>query len=128
MLDPRRFTPTLHANLVSEILSLRRDQEEKLKFIEGLEASLLTSREESEKLQTTLTTTAKESRSLKRQLALLEGGTSSALGELARERDEAVDTASETKKRLETMQKKLRTQEEDSDRCLLYTSPSPRDS
>ena len=116
MLDPRRFTPTLHANLVSEILSLRRDQEEKLKFIEGLEASLLTSREESEKLQTTLTTTAKESRSLKRQLALLEGGTSSALGELARERDEAVDASSETKKRLETMQKKLRTQEEDSDR------------
>src|SRR4051812_27314288 len=35
--DPRRFTPTLHANLVSEILSLRRDQEEKLKIIESLE-------------------------------------------------------------------------------------------
>lgn len=116
ILDPRRFTPTLHANLVSEILALRRDQEEKIKIIESLESSLHTTREESETLQETLLTTAKESRSLKRQLALLEGGTSSALGELARERDEAVDGASETRKRLEGAQKKIRSQEEDSER------------
>lgn len=116
ILDPRRFTPTLHANLVAEILSLRRDQEEKIKFIENLEASLHTAREEQETLQTDLTNTSKEARSLKRQLALLEGGTSSALGELARERDEAVDSSSETKKRLEALQKKLRSQEEDSER------------
>lgn len=116
ILDPRRFTPTLHANLVSEILSLRRDQEEKTKIIESLESSLHATREEEESLQTTLLSTAKENRSLKRQLALLEGGTSSALGELARERDEAVDTATETKKRLEQAQKKLRSQEDDSQR------------
>ncbi|KAH8881620.1 hypothetical protein GQ53DRAFT_496393 [Thozetella sp. PMI_491] len=116
ILDPRRFTPTLHANLVSEILALRRDQEEKLKIIESLETSLHATREESDTLQTSLSTTAKENRSLKRQLALLEGGTSSALGELARERDEAVDTTTETKKRLEAAQKKLRSQEEDSER------------
>ncbi|KAI0164409.1 hypothetical protein GGR52DRAFT_121604 [Hypoxylon sp. FL1284] len=116
ILDPRRFTPTLHANLVSEILNLRRDQEEKLKFIESLETSLHTSREEQESLQTTLSNTAKESRSLKRQLALLEGGTSSALGELARERDEAVEAITETKRRLDLAQKKVRTQEEDSQR------------
>ncbi|KAK3370260.1 hypothetical protein B0H63DRAFT_527994 [Podospora didyma] len=115
-LDPRRFTPTLHANLVSEILSLRRDQEEKMKFIDNLEASLHASREENEALQATLLSTGKESRSLKRQLALLEGGTSSALGELARERDEAVDSAAEIKRRLEMTQKKLRSQEDDSDR------------
>jgi len=115
-LDPRRFTPTLHANLVSEILALRRDQEEKLKIIEGLETSLHASREEAEALQDTLLSTGKESRSLKRQLALLEGGTSSALGELARERDEAVESAAETKRRLEVSQKKVRSQEEDSER------------
>jgi len=115
--DPRRFTPTLHANLVAEILNLRRDQDEKTKIIENLESSLHATREEHESLQVTLTTTAKESRSLKRQLALLEGGTSSALGELARERDEAVDTVSETRKRLETTQKKLRNQEEDAERA-----------
>ncbi|KAK0666280.1 meiotic cell cortex C-terminal pleckstrin homology-domain-containing protein [Cercophora samala] len=115
-IDSKRFTPTLHANLVSEILSLRRDQEEKLKIIESLESSLETVRGESESLQARVVSTDKESRSLKRQLALLEGGTSSALGELARERDEAVDSAAETKKRLDITQKKLRFQEEDSER------------
>jgi hypothetical protein len=116
ILDPRRFTPTLHASLVSEILSLRRDQEEKLKIIESLETSLHTVQEESESFQASLLSTGKESRSLKRQLALLEGGTSSAFGELAKERDDAIDSAAETRKRLETTQKKLRSQEEDSER------------
>ncbi len=116
ILDPRRFTPTLHANLVSEILALRRDQEEKTKLIENLESELHNTKGEHEQLEATLVATAKESRSLKRQLALLEGGTSSALSELARERDEAVDFNSEIKRRLETAQKKIRSQEEDSDR------------
>jgi len=116
ILDPRRFTPTLHANLVSEILALRRDQEEKTKLIENLESELHNTRGEHEQLEATLVVTAKESRSLKRQLALLEGGTSSALSELARERDEAVDLNSDIKRRLETAQKKIRSQEEDSDR------------
>ncbi|CAK7225888.1 hypothetical protein SBRCBS47491_006041 [Sporothrix bragantina] len=114
--DPRRFTPTLHANLVSEILALRRDQEEKMKIIESLETALHSTKEEQETLQESAIGTAKENRSLKRQLALLEGGTSSALGELAREREEAVETASETKKRLELAQKRLRHHEEDSER------------
>ncbi|KAI0528197.1 hypothetical protein F5B22DRAFT_26153 [Xylaria bambusicola] len=114
ILDPRRFTPTLHANLVSEILNLRRDQEDKLKIIESLETTLHAVHEEKDAIQANLTETAKESRSLKRQLALLEGGTSSALGELGREREEAVEAAAETKRRLETAQKKVRTQEEDS--------------
>lgn len=116
VLDPRRFTPTLHANLVSEILALRRDQEEKIKHIESLETALYTTREEHGTFQENLITTAKENRSLKRQLALLEGGTSSALGELARERDEAVDSIGDIKKRLEAAQRKVRNQEEDSQR------------
>ncbi|KAH6655520.1 hypothetical protein BKA67DRAFT_516082 [Truncatella angustata] len=116
ILDPRRFTPTLHASLVSEILTLRRDQEEKLKFIESLEATLHTAREEQESLQDSLLNTAKESRSLKRQLALLEGGTSSALGELVRERDEATEAITDAKRRLEVAQKKVRSQEEDSEK------------
>ena len=116
VLDPRRFTPTLHANLVSEILNLRRDQEDKLKIIECLETNLHATKEEQEALQASVSSTGKENRSLKRQLALLEGGTSSALGELARERDEAVDAITDTRKRLENAQKKARTQEEDSQR------------
>ncbi|RGP81695.1 hypothetical protein FLONG3_182 [Fusarium longipes] len=114
ILDPRRFTPTLHANLVSEILNLRRDQEEKTRQIETLEASLHAAKEEKDTLKQNLTETGKESRSLKRQLSLLEGGSSSALGELARERDDAVESVADTRKRLETAQKKIRSQEEDS--------------
>ncbi|WQF88958.1 Putative pleckstrin domain, Mcp5-type [Colletotrichum destructivum] len=116
VLDPRRFTPTLHANLVAEILNLRRDQEDKAKLIENLEVSLHASRQEQESLQESAATAIKESRSLQRQLALLEGGTSSAIGELARERDEAVDSITEAKKRLEVAQRKIRSQEEDSQR------------
>ncbi|KAI0406500.1 hypothetical protein F4802DRAFT_101205 [Xylaria palmicola] len=116
MLDPRRFTPTLHASLVSEILALRRDQEDKLKYIDSLETSLHVVNEENETLKSSISETAKESRSLKRQLSLIEGGTSSALGELAREREEAVETAAETRRRLETAHKKARAQEEDSQR------------
>jgi hypothetical protein len=106
----------LHANLVSEILNLRRDQEEKIRIIDGLESALHESKEETEVLQASAVSTAKESRSLRRQLALLEGGTSSALGELARERDEAVETAADTKRRLELAQKRLKSQEDDSQR------------
>lgn len=116
ILDPRRFTPTLHANLVSEILSLRRDQEEKTKVIESLESALQESREEQDALQDTINVTTKETRSLQRQLSLLEGGTSSALGDLSRERDEAVDSAADVKKRLDAAQRKIRNQEEDSQR------------
>ncbi|KAH8596401.1 hypothetical protein B0O99DRAFT_651608 [Bisporella sp. PMI_857] len=116
ILDPRRFTPTLHANLVSEILALRRDQEERIKTIENLESDLHNFRGEHETLQETLLTTSKESRSLKRQLALLEGGTSSALSELARERDEAVEVTSELKRRLEAAQKKGRIHEDNVNR------------
>ncbi|SPN97402.1 related to nuclear migration protein ami1 [Cephalotrichum gorgonifer] len=116
ILDPRRFTPTLHASLVSEILALRRDQEDRTKLIESLEDSLHESREEQETLQADLSAATKESRSLKRQIALLEGGSSSALGELSRERDDAVDSAAEVRKRLDATQKKLRLQEDDSQR------------
>ena len=116
ILDPRRFTPTLHANLVSEILALRRDQEDKIKFIEVLEASLHTAKEERETVQQDLADRSKEGRSLKRQLALLEGGTSSALGELAKERDDAVETTADVRKRLDAANKKTRTLEEDSQR------------
>ena len=101
---------------MSEILALRRDQEEKTRLIESLEFSLHTTREQHESVQGSVSATAKENRSLKRQLALLEGGTSSALGELARERDEAVDNLAETRKRLDTAQKKVRSQEDDSQR------------
>ena len=112
LLDPRRFTPTLHASLVSEILSLRRDLESKSKEIDSLEINLDHAKLESEEIQGTLSKAAKENRSLKRQLQLLEGGSLSAVTELAKERDEALETVTDVRKRLEQSQKKLRIEEE----------------
>ncbi|KAL4986886.1 meiotic cell cortex C-terminal pleckstrin homology-domain-containing protein [Aspergillus falconensis] len=115
-LDPRRFTPTLHASLVSEILALRRDVESKTKTIDALENSLDESRLENEELAERLTKHSKESRSLKHQLQLLEGGSSSALTELAKERDNALEGVAEFRRKLEQAQKKARTREEELER------------
>jgi hypothetical protein len=114
--DPRRITPTLHASLVSEILSLRREIENKTKAIDGLEESLDESRTENELLSANLSQATREGRSLKHQIQLLEGGTSSAMAELARERDEAVENISDVRKKLEQAQKKSRNREEDLER------------
>jgi Meiotic cell cortex C-terminal pleckstrin homology len=111
-LDPRRFTPSLHASLVSEILSLRRDVESKTKDIEYLETNLHTVRDENDSLHQTVASSSKETRSLKRQMQLLEGGTESALNELSKERDEALNDTADLRKRLELSQKKTRSQEE----------------
>ncbi|KAL4997749.1 meiotic cell cortex C-terminal pleckstrin homology-domain-containing protein [Aspergillus recurvatus] len=115
-LDPRRFTPTLHASLVSEILALRRDVESKTKAIDILENSLDESRLENEELAERLAKHSKESRSLKHQLQLLEGGSSSALTELAKERDNALGGVAEFRRKLEQAQKKARTREEELER------------
>ncbi|KAJ5329212.1 hypothetical protein N7452_009602 [Penicillium brevicompactum] len=114
--DPRRITPTLHASLVSEILSLRREIENKTKAIDGLEESLDESRTENETLSVTLSQVTREGRSLKHQIQLLEGGTSSAMNELARERDEAVENIGDVRKKLEQAQKKSRSREEELER------------
>ncbi|KAK6813447.1 Meiotic cell cortex C-terminal pleckstrin homology [Aspergillus parasiticus SU-1] len=117
-LDPRRFTPTLHASLVSEILSLRRDVESKTKAIDVLERTLDESRIEAEDLSERLSQNTKETRSLKHQLQLVEGGTSSALTELARERDEALENISDVRKKLDQAQKKARSREDEVDKTL----------
>ncbi|KZF21422.1 hypothetical protein L228DRAFT_249236 [Xylona heveae TC161] len=116
ILDPRRFTPTLHASLVAEILSLRRDNESKNDFIYNLETTLQQSKIENDTMSGNLAHNAQEKRSLLRQLQLLEGGTSSAMETLVKERDEANDSITEIKKRLDTYQKKIKHQEEDANR------------
>ncbi|KAL4962638.1 putative nuclear migration protein [Aspergillus stella-maris] len=119
-LDPRRFTPTLHASLVSEILALRRDIESKTKAIDVLENSLDESRMENEDLSERLSKQSKESRSLKHQLQLLEGGSSSALTDLAKERDNALDSVSEVRRKLEQAQKKAKNREEELERTTNF--------
>lgn len=116
LMDPRRFTPNLHASLVAEILSLRREIESKNTVIETLEESLHDTKTENGQLNETLGTQVEEVRSLKRQMHVLETGTLSALGELAKERDGAVENLSDTQKRLEASKTKARAHEEEIER------------
>ena len=115
-LDPRRFTPTLHASLVSEILSLRRDLETRTTDIEKLEVSLHAAQNQNEVLNSNLLQSNKQTRSIKRQMQLLEGGTLSALNELAKERDDALSEVADLRTRLEQNQKRTRSQEETTNR------------
>lgn len=116
VLDPRRFTPTLHASLVTEILNLKRDLESKDQCIEDLEMTIQEVRDENTSLNSQLVSSAKETRAAKRQLQQLENGTISALEEMVGERDKTEETNADLKQKLEAMQKKVKGQEEDSSR------------
>ena len=110
-LDPRRFTPTLHASLVSEILNLRREVEGRTKFIEDLEQGLHEFHAKNDALNDNVAQSSRQVRSLKHQIQLLEGGSSSALTELTRERDEALEGMSDLRQKLGSAQKKARVRE-----------------
>lgn len=115
-LDPRRFTPTLHASLVSEILSLRRELDSKNHLVENLETSLASAKNDNETLSAELTTSAKEVRTAKQQVAQMESGTYEALEALVKERDNANASLQEMKARLEATQKKTRGHDEEAER------------
>ncbi|MCJ1389830.1 hypothetical protein MMC18_002687 [Xylographa bjoerkii] len=116
ILDPRRFTPSLHASLVSEILSLRREVESKNGLVLGLEENLHVFTDENARLNDVIAVSTKENRFMKRQMELLEGGTLSALEDVAKERDEAQEILADTRRRLELSQRKVRSQDEEADR------------
>jgi hypothetical protein len=114
--DPRRFTPTLHASLVSEILKVRGEMDSKHKFIDDLEAQLKAARDEKDDLEEQLTRSEKDARSMKRQFQQLEHGTLAALEELAKDRDSARSTATDFKSKFESAQNTIKKLEEDSER------------
>jgi hypothetical protein len=116
MLDPRRFTPTLQANLVSEILNLRRELDSKHRFIEDLETNLHTVRDNNDSLAKQLSSATKESRNTKRQLQHFENETLAALEEIAGERDKMKELNADLRVKLEAAQKKSRSQDDDSNR------------
>ncbi|KAA8910810.1 meiotic cell cortex C-terminal pleckstrin homology-domain-containing protein [Sphaerosporella brunnea] len=111
ILDPRRFTPTLHANLVAEILSLRRELESKNQLVETLEAELDETRADAENATANVASALKEARDVKRQLARAEKD--DAMAVVAQERDEAVMALEELKKQMERLAKSRRAAEED---------------
>lgn len=116
ILDPRRFTPTLHANLVSEILSLRRELDSKHKFIEDIETNFHVARTENESLVKQLSSSAKDNRSAKRQLQHFENEMLATLEEIAGERDKLKDVNADLKTKLEVAEKRSRSQDDDSTR------------
>ncbi|KAI5293075.1 hypothetical protein KEM52_005847 [Ascosphaera acerosa] len=113
MLDPKRFTPTLHASLVSEILALRRELEGRDSTIQTLETSLEEARDANDGLTQSLADLNREHRKLKRQVSLIQGGNFSAVEELAQERDELALAAQDLRDRLEQAHQRLRSQEAD---------------
>lgn len=115
-LDPRRFTPNLHASLVAEILSLRREIESKNSMLGNLEEDLHSAKAENVQLHKSLQNHAAEGRSTKKQMSLLESGSHLALDELTKERDEAVEGLNDARRRLEISKNKLRVQEEEAER------------
>lgn len=112
-LDPRRFTPTLHASLVAEILSLRRDVESKTADINHLEEALYNVKTENDTLTVDLAAKNREARTLKHEMKLLEGGIETALIDVAKERDKALDIQSDLRNRLEASQRKVNAQQEE---------------
>lgn len=112
-LDPRRFTPTLHASLVSEILNLRRELDSKNSLVENLETSLSTTKTENEMLSGQLSEHAKEIRKAKQQVQQMETGTYDVVAEMAKERDTARRSADDMRTKLDATAKKVRLQDED---------------
>ncbi|KAL8772135.1 MAG: hypothetical protein Q9209_002570 [Squamulea sp. 1 TL-2023] len=115
-MDSKRFTPNLHASLVSEILSLRREIEGKNHTLTSLEESLQSSKVENGQLAATVSSQEREIRSTKKQMQRLESGTLSTLGDIAKERDDAVGSLADARKRLEESKGSVRAYEEDARR------------
>lgn len=103
--DPRRFTPTLHASLVSEILSLRRDLEARTSDVDRLEQRYHDAQLQNESLNNQLLAANRDTRQVKRQMHILEGGTLSAIDELAKERDEARQTINDLRALIDDSQR-----------------------
>lgn len=112
-MDPRHFTPTLHASLVSEILSLRRELDLKHGYIDGLEATLQREKAENELLAGKLQESTKESRLAQKQLNHVERGTLDAVEDLLRERDSAAIANEDLRSKMDALTKKARRQEEE---------------
>ena len=116
LLDPRRFTPNLHASLVSQILMLQREIENKTSTVTNLEEFLHMAKEENAQLNANLFSERKESRAIRKQMHKLESTTLTALEDIAKERDEALDNLADARHRLEASKSMVRSQDEDAQR------------
>ena len=114
--DPRRLTQNLDMSLVSQIHSLKKELESKDTLVHTLEESLHQTRSENERLTDDATTQKAEVRSVKLKMQSLERDMLQEFENTVREKDNAIDSVADTRKRLEESKKKIRAQEEDADR------------
>ena len=97
-LDPRRFTPNLHASLVSQILALQREVESRNNTVNNLEEFLHMTKTENEHLNDSLKGQESENRSIRKQMQHLESTTLTALGEVTKQRDAANENLVDVRK------------------------------
>lgn len=110
--NSRDLTAGLHAQLVSQILELRRTIESKDVFIDQLESTLADERSGNEALEDELKRNVRETKSMRRQLHSIEGSTLAAMEELCKERDAANATSSELRRKVEATSKQLKAEQE----------------
>ena len=90
--------------------------EHKTSDIEKLEQSLHQANQQNDLLNANLLSSNKQTREVKRQMQLLEGGTLSAISDISKERDDAIGGVSDLRRRLEQSQKRAKSQEETAER------------
>ena len=115
-LDPRRFTPTLHASLVAEILSLRRDLDSKTHLVESLESSLSESKTENDELTEKVAQHVHEIARAKQQVLEIERGTYDAVEDLIKDRDATTAQRDDLRSKLEAAQRTVRRRDDDAER------------
>ena len=117
--ESRRFTPNnLGISLVTQIHSLRKEVGSKNSTIENLEESLHKSRVANQELTEDLKTQKAEVMSVRNQMQALENDMLRTLEDMAKERDNAVESIADTRKRLEDSKYKARVKEEEADKAL----------
>lgn len=114
-------------SLVSQIHSLKKELESKDALIQTLEESLHQTRSENERLTEDATTQKAEVKSVKFQMQSLERDMLQEFENTVRERNNAIDSVADTRKRLEVSKKKVRAQEEDADRSHTLWEKDRRD-
>lgn len=115
--ESRKLTPNnLGISLVAQIHSLRKELGSKDSMIENLEESLHRSRVENEQSTKDLRIQKLEVTSLQKQMQSLEKDMLQALEEIAKDRDNAIETTTDTRKRLEDSSRKVRAQREEANK------------
>ena len=115
--ESRRFTSNhLGISLVTQIHSLRKEMGSKNSMIENLEEGLHKSRAANQQLAEDLKTEKVEVISVRNQMQALESDMLRALEDMAKERDNAIESVADTRKRLEDSKYKVRAKEEEANK------------